>query len=68
MEKIGKILNRNENQIKNEFYRKISITRKEDLSEQHFSNHSDAFDVKDEFDFQSTVFDDFRKCESSNYF
>jgi hypothetical protein len=64
---IGKILNRNENQIKNEFYRKISTTKKEDIHEQYSTNNSDVFDVKEEFDFQQN-FTDFWNLESSNCF
>jgi hypothetical protein len=64
---IGTILNRNENQIKNEFYRKISITRKEDINEQCSTNNSDVFDVKEEFDFKQ-YFTDFWDLEFSNCF
>jgi hypothetical protein len=62
---IGQILNRNENQIKNEFYRKISAaatitTRKEETIEREaIMQQFESIDFKDEFDFESSLIDIF---------
>jgi hypothetical protein len=52
---IGHILNRNENQIKNEFYRKIS----KNIYQETIPKQIDLYDLKDEFEFESNLIDIF---------
>lgn len=52
---IGQILNRNENQVKNEFYRKIS----KNIYQEAIPKQIDLCDLKDEFEFESNLIDIF---------
>jgi hypothetical protein len=52
---IGQILNRNENQVKNEFYRKLSTTKTEPEFDQIImSDQFNFLNLKEEFDFESS--------------
>jgi hypothetical protein len=57
---IGQILHRNENQIKNEFYRKLASRKSQQNNELEIrTGNSNFFDFKEEFEIDSNTFDDF---------